>query len=100
MPVWVWVVLSGGSEAVIRILLSWVGLLLFIWWSVVLWGGEVFDRNCIEGRVSMEQAEAINQVEWGKCPFYRSPCVAVENDRVLKRQCSEFSRRLFLMGVR
>ena len=82
----------------IRILLGQLGLLLFIWLNVVLWGGRVFDRNCIEGRVSTQQAESINKAEWGKCPFYRRPCAAEENDRVLKRQCSEFSRNLFLMG--
>jgi hypothetical protein len=81
-----------------KVLLGQLGLLLFIWINIVLWGGRYFDQSCIEGRVSAEQAEVLNGKEWGKCPFYRSPCVAEENDRVLKHQCSEFSRHLFLRG--
>jgi len=72
-----------------------LALLLFVWLNVVLWGGAYFDNVCIEGRLSAEQAEAINSEEWGKCPSYRDgDCKAEEKDRVLKHFCSKFSRKL------
>ena len=57
--------------------------------------GPAFDKTCVEGRLSAEQAEAVNGLEWRKCPSYREECLAEANDRVIKRKCSEFSRRFF-----
>jgi hypothetical protein len=57
--------------------------------------GPAFDKACVEGRLSVEQAKAINELEWEKCPSYREECRAEVNDRILKRKCSEFSRRIF-----
>jgi len=84
--------------------LKWIiirqfGLLLFIWLNIVLWGGRYFDSVCIEGRLSAEQAETINNEQWGKCPSLYGNCEAEENDRVLRYACSEFSRNLFLFDA-
>ncbi len=79
------------------IIIGQFGLLLFIWLSIVLWGGRYFDSVCIEGRLSGEQAEVINHAEWGKCP--RARCEVEKNDRVLKHYCSSFTRNLFLFDV-
>ena len=57
--------------------------------------GPIFDKICIEGRLSQEQAKAINELKWEKCPSYRKECRAELNDRIIKRKCSEFSRRIF-----
>ena len=76
------------------------GLLFIIWLNVVLWGGRHFDSICIEGKLSMEQVEILNNVQWGKCPVYRNgDCEAEENDRVLKHYCSSFLRNLFLFDT-
>jgi hypothetical protein len=77
-----------------------LGLLLFIWFNIVLWGGSYFDSICVEGRLSTEQAETLNNVQWGKCPTYRNgDCEAEENDRILKHYCSSFLRDLFLLDT-
>lgn len=58
--------------------------------------GPAFDKACVEGRISQEQAEAINELEWEKCPSYNEgECRAEVNDRVIKRECSELSRKFF-----
>ena len=79
------------------IIIGQLGLLLFIWLNIVLWGGRYFDSVCIEGRLSGEQAETINSAEWGKCPSLN--CEAEKNDRVLRYACSAFSRNLFLFDA-
>jgi len=84
-----------------RRILKWIiigqlGLLLFVWLNVVLWGGRYFDSVCIEGRLSAEQATAISSAEWSKCS---GDCQAEKNDRVLKHYCSSFSRNFFLFDV-
>ncbi len=78
------------------IIIGQLGLLLFIWLNIVLWGGRYFDSVCIEGRLSVEQAEIINSVKWDKCS---GDCQAEKNDRVLKHYCSSFSRNFFLFDV-
>lgn len=67
-------------------------LLLFLGGCVI---GPAFDKACVVGRISEEQAQAINKLEWEKCPSYREECRAEVNDRVIKRKCAEFSRRIF-----
>ena len=77
-----------------------LGLLLFVWLNIVLWGGRYFDSVCIEGRLSVEQTEIINSAKWGKCPSYQDGnCEAERNDRVLKHYCSSFSRNFFMFDV-
>jgi hypothetical protein len=77
-----------------------LGLLLFVWLNIVLWGGRYFDSICVEGRLGVEQAETLNNIQWGKCPTYRNGnCKAEKNDRVLKHYCSSFSRNMFLFSA-
>ena len=76
-----------------------LGLVLFVWLNLVLWGGRYFDSICVEGRLSQAQAESLNREAWGKCPSYRDDCVAEKNDRVIKHYCSSFSRNFFLFHV-
>ena len=78
------------------IIIGQLGLLLFVWLTIVLWGGRYFDSVCIEGRLGAEQAETINRGEWDNC---LGNCEAEENDRVLKHYCSSFSRNLFLFDT-
>ena len=68
-------------------------------WVLIVVGGRAFDQVCIEGRLSEEQSKIINVWEWDKCPKYNQPeCRAEAGDRVLRRECSEFSRALFFQG--
>ena len=72
-------------------------LALIVLWAIVVIGGRAFDQFCIEGRLSDEQSRVINIWDWGKCPSYKQgDCKAEAGDRVLRRECSEFSRTLFL----
>ena len=81
-------------------LVGQLGLLLFIWLNIVLWGGRYFDSVCVEGRLSVEQVEALNNVQWGMCPTFRNGvCEAETNDRILKHYCSSFTRNLFLFDA-
>ena len=73
-----------------------LGLVLFVWLNIVLWGGRYFDSVCIEGRLSVDQANIVSSAEWNKC---LGDCKAEENDRVLKHYCSSFSRNFFLFDV-
>ena len=73
-----------------------LALLLFVWLNIVLWGGRYFDSICIEGRLSVDQANIVSSAEWNKCV---GDCTAEENDRVLKHHCSSFSRNFFLFHV-
>ena len=73
-----------------------LGLLLFVWLNIVLWGGRYFDSVCIQGRLGAEQAALINSAKWAKCS---GDCEADQNDRVLKHYCSTFSRNFFLLDV-
>lgn len=49
---------------------------------------EKIDEACVVGRLSQEQADAINELGWEKC----GRCVAKVNDRVVVRECSEILR--------
>jgi hypothetical protein len=75
---------------------------LFILWAGVMMSGGYFDSICVEGRLSAEQAEVLNQMDWEKCPSYRqgSGCLAEAGDRVIIRECSELSRKFFLQSFR
>jgi len=65
--------------------------LFFIWLAISIVVGDKFDEVCVEGQISAEQAEVINNLEWKRCPTYRNgTCVAEAGDRVLVGQCSEF----------
>lgn len=72
----------------------------FVLFTALLFGGLVvsgpyIDSICVEGRLSTEQAEAINHFAWKKCPKYRDGvCRAKKKDRILLRECSEFSRKI------
>lgn len=71
-------------------------LFLALVWSVIFLSDGAVDTICIEGRLSEAQAQAINQTEWDKCPKYRNGnCQAEKEDRVLARECSEFSKKVF-----
>lgn len=65
-----------------------------VWISVVLLGA-TFDKHCIKGRLSEAQSVVINKTKWNKCI---GDCNVKEKDRVLRRECSELSRAIFLMG--
>lgn len=76
-------------------------LTLLLLWATIMFTGGWFDSLCVEGRLSAEQAEALNQMDWEKCPGYRQDvCLAEAGDRVVVRECSELSRKVFLQGVR
>jgi hypothetical protein len=63
-----------------------------------------FESMCVKGRISAEQAEAINVATWGRAPGYcngqdgtndrgeaffgQTDCRASEHDRVLNASCS------------
>lgn len=71
-------------------------LALLLWICLFFWGS-VFDKECIEGRLSASQVAVINSLEWDLCPGYRKGyCRAEEGDRVLVRECSNLSRRILL----
>lgn len=60
----------------------------------------LIERDCIKGRLSSEQADAINSREWQHVPTYnRGPdgdcknCAAV-GDRVLAARCSDELKKL------
>lgn len=73
-------------------------IFLVLIWAIITFGaGQEFDKICIEGRLSAEQAAVINDVDWGYCPVNRLGmlCKAAENDRVFIGQCSEFFKFLW-----
>ena len=73
--------------------------ILVLWLGIVLAGRQI-DILCIEGRVSAEQAEAVNSTPWSKCPKYRNgDCRVEEGDRILVRECSELSKSIFLQDI-
>ena len=81
-------------------LLGQLGLVLFVWLNIVLWGGKYFDSVCVEGQLSLQQAEAINNIQWENVRCIRNgDCEAEKNDRVLKHYCSSFSRNFFLFDT-
>jgi len=70
--------------------------LVLIWAAITLGVGAEFDKICIEGRISAEQAVMLNATDWGRCPNYRDgECEAAERDRVLSGECSEFFKFLW-----
>ncbi len=70
--------------------------------------GDAFESLCIKGRISVEQAEAINAVSWRHTPTYcedeagidkngkpyigQSDCRARQYDRILRAECSHFGK--------
>ncbi len=75
-------------------------LLALVWAWLVFGGGRWVDSICTEGRLSQAQVEALNSLEWERCPNYRQRavggCLAEVNDRVVIRECSNLSRAFFL----
>ncbi len=76
-------------------------LLVLVWaWLAVFGGARWIDSICTEGRLSQAQVEALNSLEWERCPKYRQRsvggCTAEINDRVVIRECSKLSRVFFL----
>ena len=63
-------------------------LLALVWAVTALGAGEKFDEACVIGRVSADQAVALNTTPWGHCP-HNDGCEAAESDRVFSRKCSE-----------
>jgi hypothetical protein len=58
------------------------------------------DKECIKGRLSQEQAEAVHAGPWGHLPTYNRDaegkcvdCVAAE-DRIFAARCSNFIKKL------
>jgi len=83
-------------RAFVRWIKTSLVLLLIIWVAISFSVGSRFDAVCVEGRISAAQAEALNSLEWDKCPSYRNgECAAEWNDRVLVGQCSEFFKFLW-----
>ncbi|KKM13264.1 hypothetical protein LCGC14_1718040 [marine sediment metagenome] len=80
-----------------RFLKHIVIFLALIWVVITLGVGYEFDKICIEGRLSAEQAVMINDTAWGWCPVNRLGmlCEAAEGDRVLAGECSEFFKFLW-----
>lgn len=71
-------------------MMRWILAILLVWIMINLLAPH-FDEYCIIGQLSRSQAIALNQMEWeagGKMD-------ALPRDRVLNRECSEFSRRFF-----
>lgn len=67
-----------------------LGLVLALWLGINL-VAPYFDDYCIVGRLSATQAYVLNyETKWAKQQHD-----ADLNDRVIKRECSEFSRRIF-----
>ena len=65
-----------------------------LWGTLWMFGGK-FDSVYVEGRLSAEQAGAVNALPWGHCPGYRDgDCHADEGDRVVVREFSELMRTL------
>ncbi len=74
--------------------------LVLVYCFIAFGGGSWIDSICVEGKLSQVQVEALNSLEWEKCPGYRKRanggCTAEINDRVVIRECSQFSRAFFL----
>ncbi len=72
--------------------------ILTLWIGIVIVGPEI-DKKCVEGKFSVEQAEAVNNLPWGKCPKYRNgDCHIEAGDRMLAGECSTLSRSFFLQN--
>ncbi len=72
-------------------------LLFIVWFNLALWAGEYIDSVCTLGRISDEQARAVNDLPFNKCPGYNDGvCEAKLKDRIVRRECSEFMRGLHL----
>ncbi len=60
--------------------------------------GKIIDTICIEGRLSQEQCDAINELEWEYCPKYRERyqegCTCEHRDRVFSKDCADALKRL------
>ncbi len=68
-------------------------LFVFLLFVALAVAGPYIDSICTEGRLDREQAAAINALEWNRCPKYNDGvCRAKKKDRILKRECAEFSR--------
>lgn len=68
-------------------------LFAFLLFVVLAVAGPYIDSVCVEGRLGRDQVAAINALEWNHCPSYNDgTCRAERKDRILRRECSEFSR--------
>jgi hypothetical protein len=84
-----------------KLFLLHAAITIFILWASIMTLGGWFDSICVEGRLSEEQANALNEMDWEKCPSYRrGACLAEAGDRIIIRECSELSRKVFLQSVR
>ena len=70
--------------------------------------GDAFESLCIKGRLSSEQAQEVNALDWSRRPNYcsdeigkdkngkryvgQSHCKAEKHDRILRASCSQFPR--------
>lgn len=70
--------------------MKWLVAIVLIW-VVINFIGPHFDDYCIRGKLSFEQARYLTfESEWEA-----GGPEALPDDRVLRRECSEFSRRIF-----
>jgi len=65
-------------------------------------GPSFIDKECIKGRISSEQAAAINAGPWEHLPSYNRDAeghckdCAVEKDRIFSAKCSQFIKEATL----
>lgn len=65
-------------------------------------GPSFIDKECIKGRISSEQAQAVNEGPWEHLPSYNRDaegrCVdcAAERDRIFSAKCSRFIKEVTL----
>ena len=65
-------------------------------------GPSFIDEECIKGRISREQADAINEGPWEHLPSYNRDAegkckdCAVETDRIFSAKCSRFIKEITL----
>lgn len=59
--------------------------IVFVWMNIIVWGGELFDKNCIKGKLNYQQAKIVNRLGKLKMP-------AQKGDRIIASKCSETLR--------
>jgi len=73
--------------------------------NVACSGPGFIDKECIKGRISSEQANAINKGPWEHLPSYNrhvnGKCkdCAEEGDRIFSAKCSQFIKDVTLGGL-
>lgn len=72
--------------------MRWIWIIFWVWVVINLVGAD-FDKACIIGRISKEQAEEINRSTWEK--HSSDAREAQAGDRIFNRHCSETSLRIF-----